>query len=98
MKSTQRFQEEMRRNFDPKPRKNKKARQQLPHIGAVFDFAGYITTRADAIRVGSAANARPVADLVKQWAKLRGLRLDSALVLSWQEALGTTPQGDQDVD
>ena len=60
--------------------------------GAIFDFAGYMTTRSKVIEVGSTAEAGPVADLVKDWAKLRGLSLDDAAVLSWQEWLPTAPQ------
>ena len=58
----------------------------LPLIvaGAIFDFAGFLTTRAEVIEVGSTANAGPVADLVKEWAELRGLNLADAAVLSWQ--------------
>ena len=55
--------------------------------GAIFDFAGYLTTRDTVIEVGSTANASPVADLVKDWAALRGLSLADAAVLSWQEWL-----------
>jgi len=55
--------------------------------GAIFDFAGYLTTRDTVIEVGSTANASPVADLVKDWATLRGLSLADAAVLSWQEWL-----------
>ena len=58
----------------------------LPLIvaGAIFDFAGFMTTRAEVIEVGSTAEAGPVADLVKEWAELRGLDLTDAAVLSWQ--------------
>jgi hypothetical protein len=60
--------------------------------GAIFDFAGFLTTRPNTIEVGSTANAAPMADLVKEWAELRGLSLDDAAVLSWQELLHTHPQ------
>lgn len=58
----------------------------LPLIvaGAIFDFAGFMTTRSEVIEVGSTAEAGPVADLVKEWAELRGLNLADAAVLSWQ--------------
>ncbi len=61
----------------------------LPRViaGAIFDFAGYLITRDTVIEVGSTANASPVADLVKDWAALRGLSLADAAVLSWQEWL-----------
>lgn len=67
----------------------------LPMVigGAIFDFAGYLTTRQDVIEVGATANAAPIADLVKDWAKLRGLSLDEPAVLSWQEWLPKAPKG-----
>lgn len=67
--------------------------------GAIFDFAGYLTTRPRVIEVGSTANASPIADLVKEFAKLRGLSLADAAVLSWQEWLKSAsqePQGEQE--
>ena len=57
--------------------------------GAIFDFAGYLTTRPKVIEVGSAANASPMVELIKEWADLRGLSLDDAAVQSWQEWLPT---------
>ena len=58
----------------------------LPPIvaGAIFDFAGFMTTRSEVIEVGSTAEAGPVADLVKEWAESRDLDLADAAVLSWQ--------------
>ncbi len=58
----------------------------LPPIvaGAIFDFAGFMTSRSEVLEVGSTAEAGPVADLVKEWAELRGLDLADAAVLSWQ--------------
>lgn len=58
----------------------------LPPIvaGAIFDFAGFMTTRSEVIEVGSTAEAGPVADLVKEWAESRDLELADAAVLSWQ--------------
>lgn len=64
--------------------------------GAVFDFAGYLTTRDKVIEVGATANASPIADLVKEWAELRGLSIVDAAVLSWQYMLAAAPaQGQQ---
>lgn len=58
--------------------------------GAIFDFAGFLTTRPNVVEVGSTANASPVADLVKEWAALRGLSLNDASVGAWQELLAMT--------
>ena len=63
--------------------------------GAIFDFAGYLTTRPSVIEVGSPANASPIADLVKEFSKLRGLSLADAAVLSWQEWLKSASQQPQ---
>lgn len=73
----------------------------LPMViaGAIFDFAGYLTTREKVIEVGSTAEAGPMADLVKEWSALRGLSLADAAVLSWQELLrytGTPQQEKQE--
>lgn len=59
--------------------------------GAVFDFAGYLTTRDKVIEVGATANASPIADLVKEWAEFRGLSIVDAAVLSWQYMLAAAP-------
>ena len=55
--------------------------------GAIFDFAGFLTTRTRVIEVGETANASPVAELVREWAEIRGLSLADAAVLSWQDLL-----------
>jgi hypothetical protein len=63
---------------------------QSPHdviAGAVFDFAGYLTTRDETIKVGAKANAAPMADHVKQWAMQRQLDIDNADVEHWESAL-----------
>jgi hypothetical protein len=59
--------------------------------GAVYDFAGFLTTREKTIQVGARVGADIVVDLLKEWAALRGLKLDDAAVLSWQEWLSPTP-------
>ena len=70
--------------------------------GAIFDFAGYLTTRPKVIKVGSGANALPMVELIKEWADLRGLSLDDAAIQSWQEWLPTGaapgPQAQQSDD
>lgn len=80
-------------------------RQALDHVpdtmkmtepiiaGAVYDFAGFITTRNKVIRVGSTADAAPVADLVKEWANRRSLSLENAAVESWKKALAEPDMG-----
>lgn len=66
--------------------------------GAVYDFAGFLTTREKTIQVGARVGADIVVDLLKEWAALRGLKLDDAAVLSWQEWLSPTqPEPPADV-
>ncbi len=74
---------------EPQAQQHEPVANGLPLViaGAIFDFAGYLTTRDTVIEVGSTANASPVADLVEDWAALRGLSLEDAAVLSWQEWL-----------
>ena len=57
--------------------------------GAIFDFAGFLTTRSSTIEIGSKANATPVVELIKEWAALRGISLDNADVTLWRERLIT---------
>ena len=57
--------------------------------GAIFDFAGFLTTRSSTIEIGSKANATPVVELIKEWAALRGVSLDNADVTLWRERLIT---------
>ena len=51
--------------------------------GAIFDFAGYLTTREKVIRVGSSAEASPMVDLITEWAKIRNLSIKEAKVKDW---------------
>jgi len=53
--------------------------------GAIYDFAGFLTTRDSVIPVGASENASPIVDLLKEWANLRELQLNDAAVQSWQE-------------
>jgi len=55
--------------------------------GALFDFAGFLTTRPTVFAVGSSQHPSPVLDAIKEWAALRGLSLDEADVQTWTEAL-----------
>ncbi len=51
--------------------------------GAIFDFAGYLTTREKVIEVGSSSNASPIVELIIEWAKLRNLNSEDADVEYW---------------
>lgn len=81
---------------DALPLMTDRAGLQMLIAGALFDFAGYLTTRDRVIEVGSTALATPVADLLDEFAKMRGLALDAAAIASWAEALATRPQQARD--
>lgn len=53
--------------------------------GALFDFAGYLTTRKPSFPVGSDANAAHVIEHMKAWAAERGHNLDEADVYGWKQ-------------
>jgi hypothetical protein len=59
----------------------------LPMIiaGALFDFAGYLTTRPIAVKYGASEPSGRIIDALEQWAASRNLVLDDAAVQSWQE-------------
>lgn len=61
--------------------------------GAIYDFAGFLTTRDRVIKVGATADAAPVADLIKEWANRRSLSLENAAVGSWEKALAEPDMG-----
>ena len=49
--------------------------ERLDHIvaGAIFDFAGFLTTRDERITLSAKDNASPAADAVKAFLELRGV-------------------------
>ena len=55
--------------------------------GALFDFAGFLTTRPERIQIGSSADAAPIVEMLKEWADARRLSLDSAYVCDWRKAI-----------
>jgi hypothetical protein len=59
--------------------------------GALFDFAGFLTTRPTITPFGSAANAAPAVDLLQAWAAQRGLHLDEANVHGWGDGILPAP-------
>ena len=61
---------------------------QMLISGAIFDFAGYLTTREKVIPVGASADAAPMVELIKDWAAKRNLSTNDAAVLSWHIAYG----------
>jgi hypothetical protein len=57
--------------------------------GALFDFMGWLTSRNERLVLSSADNAGPAVEVIKEFAKMRGLSLDDARVQDWQDT--TTP-------
>lgn len=55
--------------------------------GAIFDFAGFITTRPGSLSFGSSENASPMIKLIEEWAASRSLNLNEPLVQSWQDVI-----------
>jgi len=55
--------------------------------GALFDFAGYLTTRDSPTTFGACYDASPVVKLLTDWAKERGLSLDDAMVKGWEKGV-----------
>ena len=56
--------------------------------GALFDFGGFLTTRAEAVTVGAAHDAAPVVQLVAAFLESRGLDpAGAADVEHWQDRL-----------
>ena len=55
--------------------------------GAIFDFAGYLTSHPDTIEVGSAANAAVMVERIRAWAGYSGLSIENANVEKWNATL-----------
>lgn len=57
--------------------------------GAIFDFAGFLTTLPGTVSFGSSHNTAPMVGLIQEWAASREVSLKSATVMTWQEAAKT---------
>ncbi len=55
--------------------------------GALFDFMGWLTTRDERLVLSSADEAGPAVDAIRDFAKIRGLSLDDAMVQDWQDII-----------
>lgn len=53
--------------------------------GALFDFAGFLTTRDKVITLGASEEAGAAVEAIEEWAAARGLSLDEAAVGGWRE-------------
>ncbi len=52
--------------------------------GALFDFLGYLTTLSDDITIGASSNSEQILNSLQNWAKIRGLNINSANVVNWE--------------
>lgn len=61
--------------------------------GAVFDFAGYLTTlpHKEAIHCSEAHEAAPMVEAITEWCKRRNLTTDGAKVETWRDHLAEAP-------
>lgn len=53
--------------------------------GALFDFAGYLTTLDKSVTVGASEPSSPMVHLLEGWAEKRGLNLSDANVQDWNK-------------
>lgn len=64
--------------------------ERLDHIvaGAIFDFAGFLTTRDERITLSAKDNASPAADAVKAFLELRGVNEKCEPFFQWPARCG----------
>jgi hypothetical protein len=55
--------------------------------GALFDFMGWLTSRKNRLVLSSVDEASPAVDAIRDFAKMRGLSLDDAMVQDWQNSI-----------
>lgn len=55
--------------------------------GALFDFMAWLTTRKERLVLSGADEAGPAIDAIRNFAKMRGLSLNDAKVLDWQDSI-----------
>ena len=69
--------------------------------GALFDFMGWLTSRKERLVLSSADNASPAVEAIIEFAKMRGLSMDSVRVKDWV-CISTTaerkPLTDEQID
>jgi len=67
--------------------------------GALFDFMGWLTTRKERLCLSSADDASPAVTAITEFAKMRSLSLDNAMVTDWQSgaAQASKPLSDAEI-
>ena len=53
--------------------------------GALFDFAGHLTTMDEVYEIGAARDSTRMVAELQAWASKRGLDLSDADVMNWQD-------------
>jgi hypothetical protein len=66
--------------------------------GALFDFAGHLTTLAESYEVGARHDASRMVEELKAWASKRGLSLTDARVMDWNAAASPVAVTDEMVE
>lgn len=59
--------------------------------GAIFDFAGFLTTLDETVEIGMREDASLMVELVRKWSDRRGLPIDNAEVEHWRELYTHVP-------
>lgn len=59
-------------------------RRDATIAGVLFDFMGWLTTRKERLCLSSADDASPAVTAITDFAKMRNLSLDNAMVTDWQ--------------
>ena len=59
-------------------------RRDATIAGVLFDFMGWLTTRKERLCLSSADDASPAVTAITEFAKMRNLSLDNAMVTDWQ--------------
>lgn len=60
--------------------------------GAIYDFAGFLTTLDPTIQVGATEHPEPVINAIITWAAMRGLSIDQPFVQEWKEQADANTQ------
>ncbi len=55
--------------------------------GALFDFAGFLTTRDEPITASARHDATPWVDAIREFASMRGLDISDADVTGWSHPM-----------
>jgi hypothetical protein len=72
-------------------------RRDATIAGVLFDFMGWLTTRKERLCLSSADDASPAVTAITEFAKMRNLSLDNAMVTDWQSgaAQASKPLSDE---